>query len=53
MALTDENNGGIGATMLVSPASVGGNYGGYPMAYPVMAALAAIGAGLSFCSCSL
>lgn len=36
MALTEENNGGIGATMLVGPASVG-NYGsGYPMAYPVM-----------------
>lgn len=37
MALTDEN-GGIGATMLVGPTGVGGNYGGfgYPMAYPVM-----------------
>jgi len=32
MALTDENGGGIGATMLVGPANVGGGYG-YP--YPV------------------
>ena len=34
MALTDENNGGIGATMLVGPTGVG-NYG-YPMPYPMM-----------------
>jgi len=36
MALTDENGGGIGATMLVGPTGIGGNYGGYPVAYPVM-----------------
>ena len=35
MALTDEGNGGIPATMLVGPASVGGNFGGYPMPYPI------------------
>ena len=33
MALTDENNGGLGATMLVSPT---GNIGGYPYPYPIM-----------------
>lgn len=36
MALTDENNGGIGATMLVGPTGYGGGYGGYPVAYPMM-----------------
>lgn len=34
MALTDESNGGIGATMLVGPATVGN---GYAMPYPVYA----------------
>lgn len=34
MALTDEGNGGIPATMLVGPASFGNN-GGYGMPYPV------------------
>lgn len=34
MALTDEGNGGIGATMLVGPATVGNGYN-YPMPYPV------------------
>lgn len=32
MALTDENNGGMGTTMLVGPANLGGNTG---MPYPV------------------
>ena len=33
MALTDENNGGIGATMLVGPATLG-NTTGYALPYP-------------------
>ena len=44
MALTDENNGGIGATMLVGPASVGANYGG-GFAYPVMPMYGGFGGG--------
>lgn len=42
MAL-EENGNGIGATMLVGPTGFGGNYGGYPMAYPVMPMMGSYG----------
>lgn len=46
MALNDESNGGIGATMLVGPTGFNGGYGaGYPMAYPVMPMMGGYGSG--------
>ena len=46
MALTDENSGGIGATMLVGPTGYGGGYGGYPVAYPMMPMMGGYGGGM-------
>ena len=46
MALTDENSGGIGATMLVGPTGYGGGYGGYPVAYPMMPMMGNYGGGM-------
>lgn len=46
MALTNENNGGIGATMLVGPTGYGSGYGGYPVAYPMMPMMGNYGGGM-------
>lgn len=40
-----DENGGIGATMLVGPTGVGNYGGGYPMAYPVMPFYGGFGGG--------